>query len=297
MANDISNRQNDEQSLRLLAAQRRLYSWAKIALAVQVVLVVIVPAALLIVEYFVGTFKVWAAFAGLTISILDVMLLDPVKAAMQRKAAGAQELFDCYVLDLEWPSLKGKRPDPEDLHGASRGYKADGLRDWYPTGIGQLPLYVGRVVCQRSNCSWDSKLRRFYRVGVICLSAIMAIGIVVVALWRNLTFSDVVLSLMAPILPIILWGVREARQQTEAFTRVDQLKSFGDNLWEQVVQGKITAAEATVQSRMYQDEIYERRQTSPMIFDWFYAVFKDRFEEQMTKTAEDMIKEARERGL
>ncbi len=75
MANDISQRQNEEQSLRLLAAQRCMYGWAKTAQAVQFVLVVLVPAALFIVEHFVASFKIWAAFTGLVISIADVGIL------------------------------------------------------------------------------------------------------------------------------------------------------------------------------------------------------------------------------
>lgn len=119
MANNIPQRQNEGQSLQLLAAQRRLYSWAKIALAIQVILVVVIPGTLLVVEHFEETFKLWAALAGLVISILDVLILDPAKAALRHKAAATQELFDCHVLELDWPNLKGEKPDREDVHGAS----------------------------------------------------------------------------------------------------------------------------------------------------------------------------------
>src|SRR4029077_11782372 len=187
MANNIPQRQNEGQSLQLLAAQRRLYSWAKVALAFQVTLVVVVPGTLLVVEHFEETFKLWAALAGLVISILDVLLLDPVKAALRHKAAATQELFDCYVLELHWPNLKGVKPDREDVHGASAGYKTDGLKNWYPTDVGTLPPYVGRIICQRSNCGWDSKLRRFYRNALYVLAAIALIGAFVAASAWNLT--------------------------------------------------------------------------------------------------------------
>jgi hypothetical protein len=75
------------------------------------------------------------------------------------------------------------------------------------------------------------------------------------------------------------------------------LKSFGDELWEGVIKGKSTADAAGVQSREFQDGIYEHRRESPMIFDSFYVVLRKKFESQMTSSAADMIREAREKGL
>jgi predicted pore-forming effector associated with SMODS systems len=298
MANNIAQRQNEDQSLQLLSAQRRLYSWAKIALAIQVIVVVVIPGVLVVVEHFEESLKLWAALAGLVISILDVLLLDPVKAALRHKAAATQELFDCHVLELDWPSLKAEKPDREDVHGVSAGYdEADGLRDWYPTEVGTLPLYVARIICQRSNCWWDSKLRRFYRNVLYVLAGIGLVTAFVAASAWNLTLGDFVLSVMAPILPLVLWAIREAKQQSEAAERAARLKSFGDNLWGGVLQGNLAADKADAQSRAFQDEIYEHRRDSPMIFDWFYALFKDRFESQMTQGAADMIREAHEKGL
>src|SRR6266403_3810210 len=108
MANGITQRQNEEQALRLLAAQRRVYGWAKVAQAVQFALVVMVPSVLLVVEHCVGSFKIWAAFTGLLISVADVGILETIKASLRRKAAAVQELFDCEVLELEWPTRKAK---------------------------------------------------------------------------------------------------------------------------------------------------------------------------------------------
>jgi hypothetical protein len=297
MANNIPQQQNEESALRLLAAQRRLYGWAKIALAFQVIFVVILPALLLVIEHLAPGFNIWAAFIGLTISILDVLLFDPLKSGLRHKAAAIQELFDCCVLDLEWPALKGRKPDREDVHGASGDYRNDVFKDWYPTAVGTLPLYVGRIICQRSNCWWDSKLRRHYRTFVVSLLAVIAVGVVVVALINNVTVGDFVLSFMAPILPVALWAIREAKQQSESAERVDHLKYFGDELWERTMRRSLLADDATVQSRVFQDEIFEHRRENPLIFDWFYALLRKTFEHQMVQSADDMIREAREKNL
>jgi SMODS-associating 4TM effector domain len=297
MTNNIPQLQNEESALRLLAAQRRLYGRAKNALALQVILVVILPAFLLVIEHLAPGFNVWAAFIGLTISILDVLLFEPLKSKLRHKGAAIQELFDCSVLGLEWPVLKDHKPDREDVHGASGDYCNGVLKDWYPTAVGTLPLYVGRIICQRSNCSWDSKLRRHYRTAVVSLLAVAAIGVVVVALVNNVTFGDFVLSFMAPVLPVALWAIREVMQQSESADRSDHLKYFGDELWEHTMRRSLLADDATVQSRMLQDEIFEHRRENPLIFDWFYNLLRKTFEQQMVQSADDMIREAQEKNL
>jgi hypothetical protein len=296
MANDISQRQNEDQALRLLASETSLYGWAKVALSVQLILVILVPGILLVIEHLATLFKVWAAFIGLAISVIDLILLDPVKTALQQKAADIQELFDCQTLSLDWPRLKGNKPDREDLHETSTLNKST-LKDWYPKEVVSLPLYVARVVCQRSNCWWDSKLRRFYRITVLSATVVLIVAVVVYALLKNLTFGDFILSLMAPILPGVLWGIREGKLQSEAAERADRLKKFGDDLWERIIEPGITAEVAGVQSRMFQDGIYEHRRKSPMIFNWFYELFKIRFESQMRYSATEMVKEAQEKDL
>jgi hypothetical protein len=298
MANSIPQKQNEEKAVRLLASQKRVYGLAKFVLVAQIILVVIVPGILLIAEHFCPRFNAWAAFMGITISAVDAVLLEPVKANLRRKAAVTQELFDCYVLNLEWPLLKTNKPDREDVYLVEpTTAEREKLRDWYPPAVGQLPLYVARIICQRSNCWWDSKQRRFYSIAVVALSAMASVGVLVVALAKNLAFQDFVLSLMAPILPLVLWGIREAREQSEAALRVDQLKRFGDEFWERLINQDLVENAAVNQSRRFQDEIFEHRRQSPMIFDWFYALLRDRFEHQMTQGAAEMIQEAQQKGL
>jgi hypothetical protein len=103
-------------------------------------------------------------------------------------------------------------------------------------------------------------------------------------------------SLLTPVLPLILWGIREVRLQREAADRSDRLKSFGDQLWGQVMQHTLNDDAMRVQSRKFQDEIFQRRSRSPLVFNWFYFLFRNRFESQMQNSAADMAEQARSAG-
>ena len=297
MANTIPQSENDDQSLRMLATQRGLYRWAKTTSLIQVVLVIVLPGALIVLNRLNPAFDVWSAFAGLFIAVLDTSVIDPIISGFREKAAAMQEWFDCKVLDLEWPELIVSKPDREDIRASVTEKESRLLKDWYPISVGTLPLHVARIICQRSNCWWDAKLRRFYGRAVLASGVIVIASVMVIAITANLSFVEFLISLLTPVLPLILWGVREAKQHHEAAERIDRLKTFGDQLWSNAMDRTIDAAAIRAESRKFQDEIYRRRQRSPMVFDWFYYLFRTRFEAQMQNSAVEMVAEAHSKGF
>jgi hypothetical protein len=297
MANGIPVRQNEQHSLDLLAAQWKLYGRAKWAAGLQVGLVVVLPAALLVAVNAVSSLKPVAAAVSLAIAVLDAAMLDRWKLRLQRRAATVQELFDCKVMELEWPSVKGRRPDREDVAGLSAGADFGPFRNWYPPAVGDLPLHAARVVCQRSNCRWDSKLRRFFRTLVLGFAIALLLLALAVAVLQDLLFEDFILRWLAPIVPIALWAFREAFRQTEAADRAERLKEFGDDLWARTMAGAESSESISWTSRRLQDELFEHRQRSPLVFDWFYWKLRPSFETQMHSAAEAMVEDAKASGL
>jgi hypothetical protein len=266
-------------------------------MAIQVALVVLLPLGLVIVEGFFPKIKAGSAALDIVIAVLDAILFVTLKNSFQKKAAAIQETFDCYVFGLDWPELKAEKPDPEDIEELSVNYKADALKDWYPSAIGTLTHHAAVVVCQRSNSRWDAKLRRKYRATLLVFAAIVILSLIVLALSKDLLFHDLVLVVLVPALPVVLWTLREAADQKEAADRADRLKQFGNELWGKILAGSLSGQPAMTQSRVFQDAILEHRQRSPMVFDWFYKFFRKSFEEQMGHSADEMIDQARQKGL
>ena len=156
--------QNAPAEINKLRAQRYLYSKAKTLVGLQAVLAVGVPVVGTMAELLWPRIKGGLAFYGIAISVLDVAMLEPWQKRIRTLGAKIQELFDCSVLGLPWNDIGvGNRPEAEDVHAAAvayRGGKEDlKLKDWYPTAVADVPLSLGRIICQRTNLRWDSVLR------------------------------------------------------------------------------------------------------------------------------------------
>jgi hypothetical protein len=236
------------------------------------------------------------AFASIVITIIDVTVFDQFQKAIIKTAAKMQEQFDCTVLQLPWENFTvGAKVDPETIHAASSKWLAGQLdpklRDWYPPIVGQVPLHLARIICQRTNLWYDSKLRRQYGGGVLGVTIGLTLLLVVFGLIRGLTIDAFVLTVLAPAAPIVIWGVREYLRQRDATEVLDRVRSEAEALWERAKTGACSEPECTIQSRQFQNAIYERRSTSPLIFDWIYEIQRPRLEDQMNRSAKEFVRE------
>ena len=294
---DISGKQNLPGNIQRLAAQRYLYSQAKRLSAVQASLAGATPILAAVAVAIWPDAQVWAGFAGIVVPLLDVGWLDPWQKVLRERAATIQEAFDCDVLDLPWSdALAGHRPTPEDVHEAAMRHVplSDAqLENWYPIAVDSLPQYQARLICQRTNCWWDSKLRRRYTVGIYAALSIVSALVVFLGLLGGMTLHKFVLAVAAPLSPALLWGIREARRHKEAASALDLLKDFGEGLWKTVVQGAVAEPEASRSSRELQNAILSRRRENPFVFDWVYRRLRREYEEQMNIGAEAMVSQAK----
>jgi hypothetical protein len=236
------------------------------------------------------------AFASLVITIIDITILDRLQNSILRSDAKIQEQFDCTVFELPWDKFTvGAKIEPETIHAASskyRGGKADPkLLNWYLTVVGSIPLHLARIICQRTNLWYDAKLRRQYGRIVIGITIALSLLLVVIGILRGLTIDSFVLTVLAPAAPIIIWGVREYLRQRDASEMLDRIRLESEALWDHAKAGACSDGECTTLSRQFQNAIYERRSTSPLIFDWIYKIQRPRLEDQMNRGAEDFVQE------
>lgn len=295
--NHIVIDQNSDHMLKHLAAQRYLYSRAKAALSLQFAIVVILAVVLATLGAVCPRLVKWAALYGIGAAIADAMFLEKWKKRLQWDAARVQEAFDCEVFKLEWNGLEvGSRPDIELINEAAsefaRQQDSDQLKDWYPLAVRDLPLCLARLVCQRSNCQFDKGLRSRFSgaiTGILCVSVPV---VFVIALLAGLDVEQLVLVILAPLLPLILWAIREVQNQKQAIDTLDRLKNTVNNLWENVLKGQLNEDQCAQESRKLQDAIFAHRSTSPLIFDFVYRSLRQQSEETMNRSAEDLLAEA-----
>jgi hypothetical protein len=97
---------------------------------------------------------------------------------------------------------------------------------------------------------------------------------------------------IAPLIPVLILGLRQSAEQKEAAERLDALRRHAERMWNDILAGE-SAEEATQQARELQDEIFDHRRRNPLIFDWIYNLLRNRQEEQMNKAASALIEQAR----
>lgn len=293
----ITMRQNLPGNIDRLIAQRRLYTCAK---RITVFELLLAGSATIIGAVVVSLWteaQPWVALAAILVPLVNTGWLDPWQDRVRRAAARIQEDFDCDVLDLPWnDTLAGSRPSSEDVHDAV-GKVSVGARkllmNWYPATVNLIPLHQARVICQRSNCRWDSRLRCRYRFGILVVLATVSTLVVLLGFANDMNMQQFVLAVAAPLSPSLLWGMREARRQRDAAATVERLKDLVDAFWREVSGGELTEPAATRRSRELQDGILMHRRTNPPVFDWVYRWRRREHEEQMEISAEEMVAQVR----
>ena len=290
--------QNRPCNIQRLTAQRHLYSIAKRLSVLQPLLAAVTSVAGAIAAALWSDAQPWVALAGFLVPLINLGWLDPWQHDFRRRAASVQEDFDCNVLELPWNDVLGEhRPAAEDVYEvakkAPRGTEAP-LENWYPAVVDSLPLHQARIICQRTNCRWDSKVRRGYRRGILIALTVIAAFVILLGFVTEMTLQRLILGVAAPLSPTLLWGMREARRQKAAAAALERLRDFAEICWREISSGKLREAAATRRSRELQDGILVHRRTNPLVLDWIYRHRRRDYEEQMEVGAEDMVAEVME---
>ena len=295
----ISERQNRTHQIMRLAAQRQIYSTAKRVLGFQ--MIVAGPVAILaaLVAAHLPNLAVLSATLMWCLTLTDVLFLSRWQKRLCEEAAKVQEEFDCEALLLPWNALKvGQHPDPELIKDRSDRYQRrmasmPTLRDWYSTRASDAPLHIGRVACQRSNCWWDSTQRARYAFTIRVGLALCGLTVLLIAIFAGLTVESALKGLLLPLGPAIVLSFRQLNDHIDATTRAEKLKDYAGKVWTAALRD---ASEAQVcsDSRALQDEIFEHRKRSPLIFDFVFRRMRTGLESQMNYGVDDLIRQYHE---
>ncbi len=163
------------------------------------------------------------------------------------------------------------------------------LENWYPESVRSLPLYLGRMVCQRSNCWWDSKQRRHYAGWILFVVIVAFVAVFFLALRGGLTVGDFVLQVAVPLSPVLLFGLRQFCDQRDSANRLDKLKAHAEGVWKKALEDG--EAGALAEARNLQDEIFENRKKAPPVLDRLFKRLRNAYEGQMNHSSEHYVAE------
>jgi SMODS-associating 4TM effector domain len=290
--------QNTEKQIHRLAAQRQLYATAKRVFGWQLFIGGPIAATGAVLVFFIPELKVYVASWGLLVVLFDLIWLTPWQKNLRNSAARIQEEFDCEVLQLPWNDLKaGKHPDPELVKTQSTRYekwatKMPPLRNWYSSRVDELPLHIGRIVCQRSNCWWDSTQRRHYAAWLVGIVGVVFVVVCGLALSGGASLEAALLKGVIPLSPALLIALRQFSEQREAADRLDKLKDHCATIWKSALSGKSKSSLIDL-SRNLQDEILENRRKAPPVLDFIFKSLRNEYEASMNHAADHYVSEAK----
>lgn len=275
----IQEKQNFPESLEKLAAQRFLYGRAKKMRNMSILLILLVAVMGLIASVSEKQdFPQYVPVLTLLLWFLDQQFFKKRESRYKAEAATIQEDFDCFVLDLPWPSHKGlQRPTPDRVRQlaaavASKSEVLEKLKNWYVPEVILPDPILSRVRCQQMNCWWDANLRRRWNAVLKRSFWVFAILVLFLSVVTGITVFKL-LAIIASNVRILAWGLGELNDQDEAVACVDRIHRYISNLCREK---EISLNDV----RTIQDEIFEHRRLNPPVPDWFYWFGRDRQESE-----------------
>lgn len=295
--NDITELQAKPEMVRLIWARDKTYQAAKYTQGWFVIWTVAVPVIGALTSSLGPGLKPALALIGLLFLLLDVGLIDRLQKERLKRGAKLQEEFDTKVFGLPWNKfVAGDKVLPEDVtEAASAAMPAKRQKEietWYEASVSRVPLAYGRLVCQRTNISYDSRLRRRYGNWLISVTLVLAIIALVAGVLLDPKFTDAILGL-AMVTPMLSWALREHRKQLDTCNSLQNLQSEFKTVWAKALEGA-SDEELKVCSRQLQDAIYQHRASAPLVFDWAYYQMRSKNEKEAHVAAEEFVKQAEE---
>lgn len=294
--NSIDQLQNGQPALEELAAQRRLYSEAKRILFIRGTLALAIAVAFPVLSDLYPNAVSLFAIVAIAYFVFDLLFLKTAETARKTLAAKIQEQFDTSVLGIPWNSVVAEeKPERGEIQEYAKKIKSQGiqeLRNWYSQTVSQLPLNIAQPVCQRANVWWDSKLRRHYANCLLFLLVTAMFGLYFFV--KDRTVADALVTL-APFVPILKLLIEQFESHKKSANRLDSIRSHLTS----VLSGIINNPPGVVDeagTRSVQDEIFRHRSTATPIPNFFYKIFKKKYETQMGFNTDEFVKDYKAAG-
>lgn len=285
----IYEAQNSSDARRLVAAQARLYSDAKVIFAVRVAVVIALATASAAVALVSPSLRTMIGGGGGVFVLVLSFVIGSVEKWVRMRAAATQELFDTRVFQLPWNSLHADRPPQHTVARAAQRYKGTRDKNWYSDTQGaHRPFDV--LICQSTNFGWGARMHLLWAWTLVGIT--LGMVAVIAAGWRALNLSDTE-GLLALVIPA-LGPLKEVGEQINANFDAARTKESAERkiseAWDKGLTGQHVSS--TEDLRSIQDKILLVRQSNPYIPDWFDKAFHRSNEAAMHVTTADKIAQA-----
>lgn len=277
----IATRQNDDEALRLLLAQRRLYTRAKRWQGARWIGLLILGVAAPFISLLIpGSAVAIGAITGIWLFV-GRTFLTAAEVRTMTKAAAVQEELDLYIFQMPKTIERASRPTIEEIELLVRDKQAlraaasrERLTYWYDVD----PSHPGAetiAIAQRANASYTDRL---IRTAVTVWAIVTVVWLALLLTWSalsGLAFGLILLGVLFPVLPAVL-DVADYLRSTwrAAQDRADLARTIESRLEDgEPIMGQELIA--------WQTQLYDLRRTTPQVPDWLYKITRKRNEAAM----------------
>lgn len=294
---EMRERQDQDEALRLLIAQRLLYRRAKRWLGLRWFGMVVIGLGAPLVSV---TRPELAGVAGSVAGVwlfLGRTLFIFAQNSTVAKAAAVQERFDFLVYGMPESIDRSALPSLEEITkiaGPDTGLRdvaqREELLEWYP--IEDLdPGLVTVAICQRANASYADRLLRVTAVAWTGLTGLWFMVLVALSFLVGLSLSQFMVGVFLPILPAFLdIGKYVVDIWRAARDRKDLAGSIEERL--EGTDGAVEGQDLMV----WQERLYALRRSTPQVPDFVYKIRRKANELAMHSVARQLADRARRSG-
>lgn len=274
----ITQRQNDEELLRILRAGESAHARARQLASAHISLSFLLAAGA-VLGVFVSSAQVTLTVAGALWALAYAAGAGAWTENEFRKAALLQEAFDTRLFDLPWNEvLAGDMPSADEVSRLARRYKGpeERLRDYYE--ITDLPRPFDVLSCILQNLAWGARVRR--RFAAVVQGGVIAwvLAGVVAGVVTQSTVSDVLLGWFVPSLGLLLLGVDTYRAQRGTATAREHTRHVILPRMRSHAEAGMPPDEAEnllILARQAQDVLLRTRLDQARVPNWFFNTFLD----------------------
>jgi hypothetical protein len=288
---DIYIRQNEKGMLNHLKAQRFVYLSAKKWITALFFCLILLPFTINIIINFVTNDIVISLLCLLSFILFCLgQLIRHIFKKKKFLAAGIQQRFDLYVLDLQDNCRKyimHKMPNREDVIKALQKYKNKNDKkflDWY-SDYSKIPYEQTVFHCQKQNMKWTIKLKKGYIILLSVFFAMVLAGLIINSIInRDLLGRFILISLtLLPLFSYFVGGwqklYKDIVAQKEIFILMQQTEKELNKLSEKKLNEIIEELQV---------EIYLYRQKAYIVPEWFYNITKKYFQRIENEIAKEI---------
>lgn len=290
------NRQNDAEALRYRAGADRHYAVVGIVRRLESLIVL----ASIVLGFFSANspaLQVVPALWGLGLAVLDSSVLYYVAITNRHAAAQLADCFDRYVF-TESPSAHLPIPSTVDSLVADSGRQlglgamVDRLSNWYDRRLGSFPREIAHLAALRINAFWDASLRDAYILGMCATATVVAAAALFLFSRYGMTVERLVINVLIPFSPAILWFVRELVEQIDARARKRDFEQCIDVLWDttnRVGVNRSIAAEVDYLQAL----LLSYRRTDASLPRWVYMAARSRLHRDIALLMARLVQQRR----